>query len=122
MGLPVRSGFSKMLANRWLIDTCTLIEPGEITVLPSGGTQQGDPVLHENVPCRLATAGTQGSIRTFGDQLVAEAAWDLYLEAGTAINTAWQAVVNGETYAVIAVSEGTGAAYRQALLRSQEPV
>jgi len=123
MTTPARTGYTRMLAARWLVDRCDLRAPGTPVNTGSGGTTAGTPVVTEAVPCRLARTGTRAVQATFSEQLLSGADWALYLARDQDCGAGWTITHQGATYTTIAVAaDATGAAYTIALLRAQRPV
>ncbi|MGE0539744.1 MAG: hypothetical protein AB7R89_06160 [Dehalococcoidia bacterium] len=124
MPLPTRPTYARRLAHRWLTALCVITDPGTPVraASGSGGSEAGTPTEYADVACRIAPKDTTATVAQFAEQVLADADWVLYVARGTPIAAGWRVTVDGVTYAVIAEAQGTGAVYRQALLKRQVAV
>lgn len=80
-----------------MVDVCAITDPGTIGTDAGGDPSISGPSTTSNIPCSLTPAGTAGNIREWGEQLVADADWQLAVPAGTTIREGWTAVVTRDT-------------------------
>ena len=110
-------------AESWLIETCTITDPGTVSNTDSGGTEITSPVAYTSVPCRRTRASTQSVRGKFSEQLTVSADYLFSTRKTQPLEVGWTVTANGVTYHVTEVAEaGTIGTIKRALIEKVSAV
>lgn len=105
----------RTLANRWLIDTCT-IQRGATTIT-SAGPKVAWSNLATGVPCSLQPLGSDGNERDGArGGITSETSWRIRLPAGQDVTTKDRIVVGSRTFEVQGPPQGRTFEVRRTVL------